>query len=54
MTKEQFEIILGAVADKIKSQGEEIALQRWQIESLNKQVQEAEAFLLEKQTQNIS
>lgn len=48
MTKEQFEIILGAVADKIKAQGEELTLQKWQIERLDKQVQEAEALLPKK------
>ena len=50
LTAEQYEIILGALADKIKAQGEEITLQKWHIERLEKQVQEAEALLPTKTT----
>ena len=53
MTAEQYEIIIGVLADKIKTQGEEITLQKWQIERLEKQVEEAEALLPSKTTQQI-
>ena len=53
MTNEQYEILLGALADKIKAQGEEITLQKWHIERLEIQVQEAEALLPKKETQEI-
>lgn len=45
MTNEQYETIIGLLADKIKAQGEEITLQKWQIESLQKQLKEAEYHL---------
>ena len=53
MTKEQYETILGLLAEKIKAQGEEIALQKWQIESLKEQLKEAEALLPKKTTLEI-
>lgn len=53
MTNEQYEIVLVALADKIKAQGEEINLQKWHIERLEKQVQEAEALLPKNETQKI-
>ena len=53
MTNEQYETILGVLAEKIKEQGEEIALQKWQIESLQKQLKEAEALLPKKTTLEI-
>lgn len=53
MEKEQYEIIIGVLTDKIKAQGEEIALQKWQIESLQKQLEQAEALLPSKTTQGI-
>lgn len=42
MEEKQFETILAVLADKIKSQEETIALQKWQIESLQKTIAEAE------------
>lgn len=42
MTEKQFETILAALADKIKEQEETIALQKWQIASLEKTIKEAE------------
>ena len=51
MTKEQYETIIGELADKIKAQGEEITLQKWQIESLQKELERAEALLPSKTTQ---
>lgn len=53
MTNEQYETIIGILADKIKAQGEEISLQKWQIESLKKQLEQAEALLPSKTTQKI-
>lgn len=53
MTNEQFETIIGLLADKIKAQNEEITLQKWQIERLEKQVKEAEALLPTKTTLEI-
>lgn len=52
MTKEQYEVILGLLADKIKEQEKTIGLQKWQIERLEKDLQEAEALLLKKETQD--
>lgn len=53
MTAEQYETIIVVLAEKIKTQNEEITLQKWQIERLEKQVQEAEALLPAKTTQQI-
>ena len=53
MTKEQYETIIGVLTDKIKAQGEEITLQKWHIERLEKQVEEAEALLPTKTTLEI-
>lgn len=52
MIKEQYEVILGLLADKIKEQENTINLQKWQIEKLDKELQEAEALLLKKETYN--
>lgn len=43
MNEMQYETILSALADKIKSQEETILCQRWQIERLEIAVKEAEA-----------
>ena len=51
MTKEQYEVILGLFADKIKEQENTINLQKWQIERLDKELQAAEALLPKKETQ---
>lgn len=45
MNEQQFETILSALADKIKEQGETIALQKWQIENLENALKEAEYHL---------
>ena len=45
MTNEQFETIIGLLADKIKAQNEEITLQKWQIEDLKKNLAAAEYHL---------
>ena len=42
MTEKQYEIILSALADKIKSQEEKINIQQWQIERLEKALAEAD------------
>ena len=42
MTEQQYETILSALADKIKTQEETITLQKWQIEALEKRISEAE------------
>ena len=42
ITEKQYETILSALADKIKSQEETISLQRWKIEKLEKTLEEAE------------
>lgn len=42
MTEKQFETVLAALADKIKAHEETIALQKWQIETLEKKLSEAE------------
>lgn len=52
MTKEQYELILGLLADKIKEQDKTIGIQDWQIRSLTKQLEEAGALLLKKETYN--
>lgn len=52
MEKEQYELILGLLADKIKEQDKTIGIQDWQIRSLTKQLEEAEALLLKKETYN--
>lgn len=46
MTKEQYEVILGLFADKIKEQENTINLYKWQVERLEKELQEAEALYL--------
>lgn len=46
MTNEQYEVILGLLADKIKDQEKTIALQNWQIERLDKELKETEALYL--------
>ena len=48
MTNEQYEILLSALADKIKSQGEENVLQKWEIENLKKKLENAEAYKQQK------
>ena len=53
MTPAQYETIIGVLADKIEAQNEKITLQKWQIERLEKQVQEAEALLPTKTTLEI-
>lgn len=53
MTNEQYETIIGILADKIKEQDNKIAVQEWQIESLEKKLQEAEVLLPKKQTLEI-
>ena len=45
MEKEQYEILLAALADKIKAQDKEICLQKWQIENLKKELATSENFL---------
>lgn len=45
MTEKQYETILAALADKIKEQEGTIALQKWQIEKLEKSLVEAEYHL---------
>lgn len=45
MTQEQYDIILGLLADKIKEQEKTNGLQKWQIERLEKALKEAEAKL---------
>lgn len=52
MEKEQYELILGLLADKIKEQDKTIGIQDWQIRSLTKQLEEAKALLLKKETYN--
>ena len=42
MQKEQYEIILSALADKIKSQEETINIQKWQIDRLEKALADAD------------
>ena len=46
MTKEQYEVILGLLADKIKEQEKTIGLQKWQIERLENELKETEALYL--------
>lgn len=41
MTEKQYETILSALADKIKSQEETIVIQKWQIERLEKDLADA-------------
>ena len=41
MQKEQYEIILSALADVIKSKDEKINIQKWQIEGLEKALADA-------------
>ncbi len=54
MTKKQYEVIIGLLADKVKEQERSISIQEWQIKSLTKQLEEAEALLLKKETQERS
>lgn len=42
INEKQYETILAALADKIKSQEETIAVQKWQIEKFEKALAEAE------------
>ena len=42
MTEKQYEIILSALADTIKSQEEKINIQKWQIEGLEKALADAD------------
>ena len=44
MTKEQYEILLAALADKIKAQESEITLQAAQISMLERKIKEAESL----------
>jgi hypothetical protein len=53
MEAEQYEFIIGILSDKIKAQEKEITLQKWQIESLQKQLEQAEALLPTKTTLEI-
>ena len=52
MTNEQYEIVIGLLANKIKEQEKTISLQEWQISRLDKELKEAEALLLKKETHN--
>ena len=45
MNEKQYETILAALADKIKEQETTIAVQKWQIEKLEKALDEAEYHL---------
>lgn len=45
MTEQHFEIILEALADKIKEQGETIGFQKLRIDLLEKKLQEAETHM---------
>lgn len=53
MTSEQYEFIISIFSEKIKAQEKEITLQKWQIESLQKQLEQAEALLPTKTTREI-
>ena len=48
MNEAQHEIILAALADKIKEQETTIALQKWQIEKLENALKDAEKQALDK------
>lgn len=45
MNKEQYETIIAALIEKITAQQNEITVQKWQLEKLEKQLKEAEALL---------
>ena len=45
MNEKQYETILAALADKIKEQETTIAVQKWQIEKLEKALEESEYHL---------
>lgn len=45
MTKQHFDIILEALADTIKEQGDTIGFQKLRIELLEKKLQEAEVHM---------
>lgn len=44
MKKEQYEILLGALADRLKAQQETITLQGYEIERLTRKLAEAEGM----------
>lgn len=48
MTEKQYATILSALADKIKSQEETINIQKWQIERLEKALDDADKKITEK------
>ena len=45
MKQDQYEIILGVLAEKLKEKDDTITLQKWQIEELEKKLQVAEYYL---------
>ena len=54
MKQEQFEILLGVLAEKLQEKDETITLQKWQIEDLEKKLQVAEYYLETANKQEVS
>lgn len=54
MTNEQYETLLGELANVLKEKDQKIKLQDWQIEDLKKKLEKAEAYLPTKRTLEIS
>ncbi len=53
MTNEQYETLLGELANSLKKKDETIKIQSWQIEELKGKLEEAEALLPKKTTLEI-
>lgn len=53
MTNEQYETLLGELANVLKEKDQKIKLQDWQIEDLKKRLEKAEAYLPTKRTLEI-
>lgn len=53
MTNEQYETLLGELANVLKEKDQKIKLQDWQIEDLKAKLEKAEAYIPTKQTLEI-
>lgn len=52
--KERYETIIDVLTEKVKAQGEQIALQEWQITGLREKLEAAEYTINEMQKGNIA